>query len=291
MEKNLTAGKPSRRLVVWFGTVPYHLVKADCGHRPQLVYHQSSIKPPSRLARFATRLRLVKENKPLLDAVKNAYRFIANNYTPGDQVILVAWHYASLLLDLDHTVRVFELLAKHLHDRTRPGNLFDLQSDNQRDISASRIPIYAVAVGGVQMQSHSAWSDRLKSRFPPGIEHIICWNYRHDTFFSSSTAYNPDGFVISREICISGDDTGYKLARGITKHILYYKQKSSPEWEKRQPVWIHVLDSTSCEPSEVVPSESEKPAGMYYRELRSYRGLPGLTRSGSMLMWRAYQKR
>ena len=83
-----------------------HLIETDEGDRPQLVHRQPGIVRPSRFVRFATRLGLMNGtfchqnhiqliqchigNKPLMDAVENAYTFVSRNYRPGDQVMSVA---------------------------------------------------------------------------------------------------------------------------------------------------------------------------------------------------------
>ncbi|CAE6522777.1 unnamed protein product [Rhizoctonia solani] len=192
------------------------------------------------------------------------------------------------------------------HDGTSPTNPSGARARKGRDISACQIPIYAFAVGGEDyIQSISTWNNGLKSRlavaafhchhssrpirFPPGIEHVICWGY-DDDFRSCSTTYDRDGSAISREIRFSKSDITYKQVMDITKHVISYEQGSIPTLEEFQLIWAQVLDTPSCKSPDIVLPELEKPAGMHHHELRRYQSPPGLTGKGSMLMWKACRK-
>ncbi|KEP45243.1 hypothetical protein V565_297950, partial [Rhizoctonia solani 123E] len=115
-----------------------YMIRTDTGDRPQLVYYQDCVEKPSRLIRFATRLGL--KDKPMMDAVENAYAFVTGNYRQGDQVILLVRSYYGRQLD------AAEMLAKHLHDGVRPGDLSKVQSKNVGDVPSGQIPIHCVAV-------------------------------------------------------------------------------------------------------------------------------------------------
>ncbi|EUC55077.1 hypothetical protein RSOL_089650, partial [Rhizoctonia solani AG-3 Rhs1AP] len=104
------------------------MIRTDDSDRPQLVHSQSYIKKPSLLIRFATRLGLTKENKPMMDAVQKAYAFVSDNYRQEDQVTLLV--HSSYGRQLDAA----EMLAKHLHDGIRPGDLSRVQSKNPGDV-------------------------------------------------------------------------------------------------------------------------------------------------------------
>ncbi|EUC53472.1 hypothetical protein RSOL_003390, partial [Rhizoctonia solani AG-3 Rhs1AP] len=233
------------------------MIETDDGDRPQLVHSQKYIERPSRLIRFASRLGLTK---------------------------------ASFLVDSYHTrnLDAAEMLAKHLHDGTRPSDLSRVQSQNEGDVSSGRIPIHCVVVSGLDKPSVSERNDELKSRLPPGIEHIMCWSYR-DEFQSSATRYDADGSMISKEICISRGDDKFELRWHCTKHVIYYKEDEIPKWENHKPVWTHKLDSSPSDVQGGLPLEATKPFGMYMHELRKYQDLPGHTRNVSMLVWKSYR--
>ncbi|CAE7206734.1 unnamed protein product [Rhizoctonia solani] len=242
------------------------LVETNSGDRPQLVHRQKYIYPPSRSARLATRIGLANGDKPILKAVERAHRFLACNYVPGNQVILAVSTSAEWEADLN--IKAMQILARHMHDGTSPGNGED----------GRRIPIYGVvawkhAFG--DRQSIITWSDELRSKLPPGISHMICWNPYGD-FHSCSTTFDHDGAIASRELRFSKYNNSFELRTDVTKHILYYEQNGIPQWDEYQPVWTHVTSSCSREARDILPSEPIRPAGMYHHEIRKYRRLPGL---------------
>ncbi|CAE6524055.1 unnamed protein product, partial [Rhizoctonia solani] len=259
--------------------VPFHLPAMSFENDRILGY----IEKPSFFIRFATRLRLTKENKPMMDAVKETYAFLSDNYRQGDQVTLLVDSYRDRYLD------AAEMLAKHLHDGTRPSGLPRVQSRNGGDVPPGRIPIHCVAVWGLGKKwSVSERNNELKSRFPAGIEHIICWNYGNG-FQSCATRYDADGSMISREICISRDDHGYELRRHCTKHVIYYEGHSIRRWDDHEPVWTHKLDSSPSDVQGGLPLEATKPFGMYVHELRKYQGIPWHGQDVFLLMWKSYR--
>ncbi|EUC56736.1 hypothetical protein RSOL_191950, partial [Rhizoctonia solani AG-3 Rhs1AP] len=278
---NIDAGvvKHPRRLVVSFGLGDDYMIRTDTGDRPQLVYYQDCVEKPSRLIRFATRLGL--KDKPMMDAVEKAYAFVSGNYRQGDQVTLLVYSYFDRLLD------AAEMLAKHLHDGTRPGGLSRVQSKNVGDVPPGRIPIHCVAVSGLGGRSVSERNDELKSMFPPGIEHIICWGYVNGTR-TCATRYDADGSTISREIYIS-ENGGYGQWMHCTKNVIYYNEYQIPKWDDQEPVWTHKLDSSPSDVQGSLPLEATKPFGMYVHELRKYQGLPGREGDVSMLVWKSYR--
>ncbi|CAE6418462.1 unnamed protein product [Rhizoctonia solani] len=184
------------------------MIQTGNGDRPQLVHRQGYIEKPSRWVQFATRLGLTKgvvvyqhqkqltercvENKPLMDAVEKAYAFVSGNYEQGDQVVLLINSYRYQDRYLDAT----EMLAQHLHNGTRPND----QSKNEGEIPPGQIPIHCVAVKCISgTVSISEWNDKLRLRFPPGIEHIICWAYSSD-YQSCVTRCDMQGDITSREV-------------------------------------------------------------------------------------------
>ncbi|KDN39966.1 hypothetical protein RSAG8_08415, partial [Rhizoctonia solani AG-8 WAC10335] len=192
------------------------VIRTNRGNRPQLVHRQPSIKMPSRLVQFATRLRLMNGNKPLMDAVAETYAFVSDNYRQGDQVILLVKPFVPIdsILDLNAA----EMLAKHLHNGTRPKDLSHVQPSDGR-VPPVRIPIHGVAVEVLgRVEGIAELNDELKSRFPPGIEHIICWRYGGG-YQSCATRYDVGGGMISREICIAWGDPHYEFWSNSTKHI------------------------------------------------------------------------
>ncbi|CAE6482889.1 unnamed protein product [Rhizoctonia solani] len=112
------------------------MIETEDGSRPQLVHSETYIMKPSRLIRFATRLGLTIDDKPIMDAVKKTYAFVTDNYRQGDQVTLLVWS------SYDGNLDTAEMLAKHLHDGTRPGDLARVQSKNVEDVPPERIPIH-----------------------------------------------------------------------------------------------------------------------------------------------------
>ncbi|CAE7216356.1 unnamed protein product, partial [Rhizoctonia solani] len=142
-------------------------------------------------------------DKPMLKAVEEAYEFIARNYASGDQVILCV--HSSDKWVTDPRGNALESLARHLYDGTSPAKLADAHPGNRGNMTGSRIPIYGVVVWASHqdvIQSMCTWSDWLKSRLPPGIQHIVCYSYI-GSFCSCSTTYALDGGMISREVCTS----------------------------------------------------------------------------------------
>ncbi|CAE6527860.1 unnamed protein product [Rhizoctonia solani] len=115
------------------------LINTHHGDRPQLVDHQYLIERPTRLIRFATRLGLAKGNKPMLQAVEQAFTFIASQYAPGDQVILVTR--INFKWETDPNAKALKLLARHLCDGTNPGNYSTVQQKNAQETANARIPI------------------------------------------------------------------------------------------------------------------------------------------------------
>ncbi|CAE6497838.1 unnamed protein product [Rhizoctonia solani] len=262
--------KHARRLLVEFAYYFGDIIRTDDGNRPQLVHFQKKIEKPSLLIQFATRLGLTKgvvaykypheliercvEDKPMMNAVEKAYAFVSGNYRQGDQVTLLVYSYFDRLLD------AAEMLAKHLHDGTRPGGLSRVQSKNVGDVPPGRIPIHCVAVSGLGGRSVSERNDELKSMFPPGIEHIICWGYVNGTR-TCATRYDADGSTISREIYIS-ENGGYGQWMHCTKNVIYYNEYQIPKWDDQEPVWTHKLDSSPSDVQGSLPLEATKPFGI-----------------------------
>ncbi|CAE6398236.1 unnamed protein product [Rhizoctonia solani] len=287
---NIDAGvvKHPRRLVVSFGYYDGGMIRTDDGDRPQLVHFQKKIEKPSLLIRFATRLGLTKGNKPMMDAVKETYAFVTGNYRQGDQVTLLVWS------AFDRNLDAAEMLAKHLHDGTRPGDLLSVRSKNVGDVPPGRIPIHCVAVDNYgERSSVSEWNNALKSRFPAGVEHIICWDYENGSR-SCATRYDVDGKMFAltfdqSEICITGGDYDLALRLHCTKHVIYYDEHRIPKWDDHEPVWTHRLDSSTGDVQGGLPLEATRPFGMYVHDLRKYQGLPGIRGDGSMLVWKSYR--
>ncbi|CAE7187281.1 unnamed protein product, partial [Rhizoctonia solani] len=96
------------------------LIHTDGGDRPQLVHRQDYIDQPSRFVRFATRLGLANGDKPVLEAVEKAHRFITSNYAPGDQVTLLINALAKW--ETDYDAKALDMLAWHLYNGTSPSN-------------------------------------------------------------------------------------------------------------------------------------------------------------------------
>ncbi|CAE6471291.1 unnamed protein product [Rhizoctonia solani] len=267
---------PRKLVVQFYSEGDGNMIKTDDGDRPQLVYHADNIQRPSRLVRFVARLGWTKGNKMLNDAVEMAYTFVSGHYRQGDQVILLV-SYLDSSLNLDPA----ETLAKHLHNGTRPSNPPRAQSKSASNVPPKRIPIHCVAVYIFgETKSIFELNEDLKSRFPTGIEHIICWAYWN--FRCCATRCDEDGGITSREIYMSSDDHNGELWRHCTKHVIYYEE-FVPPWDNHEPVWAHKLDSSPSGAQETLPLELTKPFGMYRYGLRKYQGLPGI--QGDASMW------
>ncbi|CAE6369834.1 unnamed protein product [Rhizoctonia solani] len=264
------------------------------GNRQQLVHYTPRVKKPSRLVRFAARLGLTKGNKSVMNAVESAYSFVSRNYKPGDQVMFVAtswWEHdlankvpASLTvyspaIHPDRYLKAAETLAKHLHDGTRPGD---------RPKSPGKIPIHGVMVRAYrETREMCEVNDELKSRFPPGVEHIICYTFRGGER-SCATRFDMSGGIVWREICISPDDC-WNLWIHCTKHVIYWDEWRIPTWDKVNPVWTQELDSSPGGAQNGLGWGLTKPVGMYQHELRKYHRFDRQWNDSFMLVWKSHR--
>ncbi|KAH7332875.1 hypothetical protein B0J17DRAFT_148326 [Rhizoctonia solani] len=276
------------------GTVDYEIffnamIQTDEHDRPQLVstHEIPRVVEPSLMDRLAIRLRLKKGNKPVIDqAVADGYEFISRNYAPGDQVVLIAWSFDNG--DPEPFVKAAETLATHPHDGTSPGDRSNFKSRQGGATATRRIPIHGVAVCdwyGLKRDSMSGWNDELKSRFPPGIEHIICYKWEADRERGCSTRFGPDGSMMSRQIFQCLDDSWWGMWIYCTKHVIYWKEDEIPKWDEHKPVWTRELSSAPSGTQGGVLAEGMKPAGMHRHELRKYQDLPRWSGKISMLVW------
>ncbi|CAE7125681.1 unnamed protein product [Rhizoctonia solani] len=212
MEHNSKVDKHPRRLVTGFvlPSVPIfslvdntakddYLIQPNGGDPPQLVHRQDRIERPSGFVRFSTRLGLANGDRPILEAAEKAYRFITRNYRPGDQVTLAVT--TSAKWETYPHAKAIEMLAWHLYNGTSPKNTSKAQLGAGGN--RGRIPIYAVVARVYldEKQSMSSWSDGWKSRLPPEIKHIICWDKY--PFRSCSSTFGKDGTLTSREVHMS----------------------------------------------------------------------------------------
>ncbi|CAE7222790.1 unnamed protein product [Rhizoctonia solani] len=268
------------------------LINTDDGDRPQLVHPQDLIRRPSGMVRFATRLGLAEGDKSVLEAVEKAYRFITHCYRPGAQVILWVSTSSDRKWETDLYAQAAEILAQHLRScsMTVPAQQISftlILGTGGTVLVAESQSIWPPSCD--EIQSMGTWSDWLKSRLPPGIQHIVCYSY-DGNFCSCSISYDLDGGVVSRELRFSSNDCEFELQRDATKHVLYYRQDMLPEWDEHQPVWTCVLNPSSHQPQDALASESTKPAGMYHYEVQRYQNLPGVDGDGSMLVWKSCRK-
>ncbi|CAE6503890.1 unnamed protein product [Rhizoctonia solani] len=254
------------------------MLQGDKGDRPQLV-HKHIYPPlgPSRLGHLLSFLgrkpRSSEDAKRGNDeAIADAYGFVSHNYGPGDQVILLT----SPRHEQDPLIEAMEILARHLHDGTTPGEPSEAQTGGGMDSPARRIPIHAVAAELSSMLIStgdiSLINDKLKSRSPPGIQHIISYGWSDEYSWGCSTVIDLDGGIVSREISMY--ETKYQTVDQMihtTKDIIYYKSEKIPDWDKPGPIWIKVTDSPPSMLSRKPPS-STLPAGMYQHEWKGYEG-------------------
>ncbi|CAE6486365.1 unnamed protein product [Rhizoctonia solani] len=288
------------------------MIKDDKGDRPQLVHRQRIPRPPSppslpppprpsRLERLWGRLgrkpppskvsedvkqEMAKVKQSNAQAIASAHGFVTYNYQSGDQVILLPQQSSGG----GHVVEAMEILARHLHNGTTPGEPSEAQPEREENTPGRQIPIYAVAEicrwWNSPTESVSVTNDGLKSRFPPGIEHIICCQRSFPEARSCSTEFDLDGGVISREISMHDTaNIAHHTEIRTTKHIIYYKPESIPDWDTEKPIWTKELDSSPNGIPRNSPS-SALPAGMYQHELRRYQGGP---RGSDRLVWKSFR--
>ncbi|CAE6415864.1 unnamed protein product [Rhizoctonia solani] len=256
---------------------PDYMIETDEGIRPQKIDYWCYIERRSRLVQFAARLGLTKAS---------LYFYLTE-------------------MDLDRDLKAAEILIKHLQNGTRPGNSSGSQTISGSNVPPTRIPIHGiVAMGMCNVRVHIPHSfrssltpvnseargmcevnDELKSRFPLGIEHIICGTYDQG-FRSCATRLDMTGRVLSREAFIAEGDSDSELWRHCTKHVLYWEEDWIPKWDQHDPVWTQQLDSTSGDGSGGPSLELTKPFGMYLHELRKYERLPNV-KEGRLLVWKS----
>ncbi|CUA69001.1 hypothetical protein RSOLAG22IIIB_08253 [Rhizoctonia solani] len=283
MDANPTCAKFPRKLVLAFPVPPDYMIETDEGIRPQKIDYWCYIERRSRLVQFAARLGLTKENESLMIAIEQAYTFIYSNYKSEDQVIL---YFYLTEMDLDRDLKAAEILIKHLQNGTRPGNSSGSQTISGSNVPPTRIPIHGiVAMVNREARGMCEVNDELKSRFPLGIEHIICGTYDQG-FRSCATRLDMTGRVLSREVFIAEGDSDSELWRHCTKHVLYWEEDWIPKWDQHDPVWTQQLDSTSGDGSGGPSLELTKPFGMYLHELRKYERLPNV-KEGRLLVWKS----
>ncbi|CAE6490184.1 unnamed protein product [Rhizoctonia solani] len=178
------------------GTIPTDL---QLIHNPRLPW----IEKVSRFDRLVHRLKFKKEKKSQIDEpVAGAYTFVSRNYEPGNQVILIV----DTILPRDEAtlLEAAVILAGHLNNGTRPRHPLETEPSTGSNAPERPIPIHGVIVdGSYTPESISQLSDQLKSRFPRGVEHIVCFRKEHN--YSCSTISNPHGHIIAREMCFYSD--------------------------------------------------------------------------------------
>ncbi|KAJ1302322.1 hypothetical protein OPQ81_001138 [Rhizoctonia solani] len=222
MSGDVRDSKHPRRLVVVFydddsWNFAGYMNQNDEGDYPQLIHQQKisrhSPKPNAKISRLKrllmsfrvkpTPVNVPGKLKPLGDeAIVEAHGFVSRNYRVGDQIILLADQGNSG----DHLVKAMESLATHLYKGTRPIEPSQIQLDYEENVLEQGLCIYAIAVElGHAVESVSLLNNQLKSRFPPGIEHIKCQTSSIGGSWSCSTIFDPNGGIISREICFYED--------------------------------------------------------------------------------------
>ncbi|KAJ1302345.1 hypothetical protein OPQ81_001160 [Rhizoctonia solani] len=212
MNANTHQIKHQRKLVIVFRVSGYSvplesMIQNDQNTNSQLVHDQRLdwMWEPSRKDRLLIRLKLKKldPQSEIDQAMKGAYEFICEKYQPGDDVILMFDGHKSD----PRPMGAAELLARHLCEGTRPPDFSKAQSNAGGNIASRRIPIHCVAeFFWSSPKITSVSNDELRSRFPLGTEHVIC--YVHDPTTggteSYSTTYDADGSIISREVLTMG---------------------------------------------------------------------------------------
>ncbi|KAJ1299847.1 hypothetical protein OPQ81_003294 [Rhizoctonia solani] len=244
----------------------------------QLVHEEVIYDPvlsTSRLDRLFIQLRLKQlsnsseeQQLPYDEAVVRAHSFLCYNYQPSDQIVLVAnCRYAG-----GHLIKLLEILSQHLHYGTAPTEQFTLRPQNGGNIVGRQIPIHGVAISfGLITNNISSLNDQLKSGFPPGTGHIICSVGSNDNCLSCLTRCDDNGPIIRREVCFYSNQTPYSaIFISATKDFIHYKPEKIPNWDKQEPVWTQVLNSSLHGTPEKLSSDLVLPVGMYRHELRKY---------------------
>ncbi|CUA76447.1 hypothetical protein RSOLAG22IIIB_06278 [Rhizoctonia solani] len=189
-------------------------------------------------------------------------------------------------IDSDLNLKAAEMLAKYLHDGKRPGDRHKSQPSSGNNESPGRIPIHGVVVRFERKKRGMCKvNDELKSRFPPGIEYIICYtHFRGEQ--SCVSRFDMTGRILSREMCTS-PDIGWDLWTHCTKHVMYWPEHWIPRWDKDDPVWTQEIDSSPTGAPDSLGLVSSKPVGMYRHELRKYHSrYEG--KDIFMLLWKSY---
>ncbi|CAE6446336.1 unnamed protein product, partial [Rhizoctonia solani] len=181
------------------------------------------------------------------------------------------------------------------HDGTSPADRSNPKPRNAGGTAKKRIPIHGVAVHvqyGSNVDSMSGWNDELKCRFPPGIEHIVCYNWEVRNEQGCWTRFGADGSMMSRQIFLCPKYLGSAMWIHCTKHFIYYEEGKIPKWDELEPVWTRELRSgaSGSGGGGGVVAEGVKPAGMHRHELRKYQDLPLWRRETSMLVWTSYRE-
>ncbi|CAE6404463.1 unnamed protein product [Rhizoctonia solani] len=272
------------------------------GNRQQLVHITPRVERTSLMVRFAARLGLTRGNKSMMNAVEGAYSFVSGSYKPGDQVMFVTtswWEHdlANVVLaSLTPNIWRVQSLIQHVHyvddteqhDGTRPDDRSESHPSSGNNESPGKIPIYGVVVGvDYETRQMCEVNDELKSRFPPGVEHIVCW-----TLFgrerSCATRFDMTGGIVWREICITLD-VGWDLRIHCTKHVIYWEERWIPKWDKVNLVWTQELNSFSGGAQDGLGWGLTKPVGMCRHELRKYHCLDRWRGDLFMLVWKSYR--
>ncbi|KAJ1302243.1 hypothetical protein OPQ81_001064 [Rhizoctonia solani] len=265
--------KGPRKLVIVFGNGYIGSLnwmihdQGDQNGCPQLVHrHLFDHRKLSLLDRLLIWLRLKQASTPRVDqAVAEAHEFLSNKYRPGDQVILAAFDWGKT-----QSSTAASILASHLYDGTLPQHANSAQSGNEGRVAGRRISIHGIAVllwGSTK--NATVVNDELKSRFPPGVEHIITHMVDSDNpaHHSCSTTLDLDGGMVSRETSHFTDADLWQVFMHVTKYIIHYRPEGLPQWDESNPVWTRVLSTPPSGAQEILP-EAIVPVGMYRHELR-----------------------
>ncbi|CAE6413913.1 unnamed protein product [Rhizoctonia solani] len=140
-----------------------------------------------------------------------------------------------------------------------------------------------------KVDSMSGWNDELKCRFPPGIEHIVCYNWEVGNERACWTRFGADGSLMSRQIFLCPKYLELEMWIHCTKHFIYHQEGKIPKWDKHEPVWTRELGSGASGSGGGVVAEGVKPAGMHRHELRKYQGFLAWDPTASMLVWTSYR--
>ncbi|CAE6447006.1 unnamed protein product [Rhizoctonia solani] len=181
------------------------MIQTDQDDRPQLVHklNFSHIRTPPFLGRLAILLKLKKGNQRLIQGDDVMFvLYPLRDQGSNNMTVTSLYLTGQPAIEVDPRLKAAEILARHLHNGTRPSDSNEKPRDGIHS-PIKRVPVHCISIEGwVPIESITKWSDGLRARFPLGTENIICGTYYDKTYRSCSTIFDSLGNMISREVDI-----------------------------------------------------------------------------------------